>query len=95
MVDWKIEAQEQAAAAGELRVKLAERLEYLRTKISITRQQLITEDNNLDRVILQWKLAQLQEEEAWLEGVLFSKPVKHADESAGAYADMPTMMPGA
>lgn len=95
MTDWKREAQEQAAKTGELLIKLAERLEYLRTQISATRQMWIIEDNNFDRVILKWKLDRLQDEESWLEGILFAKPAKHADESVGAYADMSTMMPGA
>ena len=70
-IDWKQEAQKQAAAAGELNISLAERLELLRTQEAEIRQYLILEDNDLDRVILEWKLKQLREQIDWLEGIMY------------------------
>lgn len=71
VTDWKREAQSQAAAAGELRILLAYRLEELRTQQTALRKCLALEDHDLDRVILQWKVEQLQEHIDWLEGVLY------------------------
>lgn len=68
---WKREAQSQAAAAGELRILLAYRLEELRTQQTALRKCLALEDHDLDRVILQCKVEQLQEHIDWLEGVLY------------------------
>lgn len=67
---WKHEAQTQAASAGELRILLAYRLEELRTQQTALRKCLVSEDSDLDRVILQWKIAQLQEHIDWLETVM-------------------------
>ena len=78
--NWKQEAQKQAADAGELKMKLAERLEHIRTEISTARQYLRFEDNNLDRVVLEWKLGQLQKEEEWLEGILYG----HREQNSAA-----------
>lgn len=71
ITDWKYEAQTQAAAAGELRILLAYRLEELRTQQTALRKCLALEDNDLDRVILQWKVEQLQDHIDWLEGMLY------------------------
>lgn len=72
-INWKYEAQKQAADAGELKISLAERLESLRTQEVEIKQHLIFEDNNFDRVILEWKLKQLREQIDWLEGILYGK----------------------
>lgn len=72
-INWKFEAQKQAACAGELRISLAERLESLRTQAAEIGQHLILEDNDLDRVILEWKLKQLREQIDWLEGILYGQ----------------------
>lgn len=68
--DWKYEAQTQAAAAGELRILLAYRLKELRTQQTALWKCLTLEDCDLDRVILQWKLKQLQEHIDWLENAI-------------------------
>lgn len=70
-INWKYEAQKQAACAAELKIALAERLESLRTQEAEIKQHLIFEDNNFDRVILEWKLKLLREQIDWLEGILY------------------------
>lgn len=78
-MEWEQEAKKQAAAAGEMLIKIAERLEDIRTRISTTRQMLLMEDNHMDQAILQWKLRQLQEQEAWMESVLYGRQVNSND----------------
>lgn len=70
---WKKGAQEQAAAAGELRIALGMRLEAVRTDMAVTEQTLLCEDNRFDREILSWKLAQKRAEAQWLEEILYGK----------------------
>ena len=70
---WRMEALKQTMAAGELRIAIAERLEAVRTKMAVTRQNLAYEDNEFDRVILEWKLKQLQEQDEWLVALLYGK----------------------
>lgn len=67
---WKREAQTQAAAAGELRILLACRLEELRTQQTALRRHLVLEDSDLDRVIVTWKIEQLQQHIDWLENIV-------------------------
>lgn len=62
---WKNEARKQAAAAGEMRIVLAERLEEVRTDIAVSEQLLLVEDNELDRAILIWKISQKKSEAEW------------------------------
>ena len=70
---WKMEAQRQAAETGEMMITLAERLEAVRTDIAVSEQLLLDEDNELDRVILSWKVSQKKREAEWLERVLYGK----------------------
>ena len=70
---WKLEAQKQAAETGEMMIALAERLEAVRTDIAVSEQLLLDEDNELDRVILTWKVSQKKSEAEWLERVLYGK----------------------
>lgn len=70
---WKLEAQKQAAETGEMMIALAERLEAVRTDIAVSEQLLLDEDNELDRVILSWKVSQKKSEAEWLERVLYGK----------------------
>ena len=70
---WKLEAQKQAAETGEMMIALAERLEAVRTDIAISEQLLLDEDNELDRVIMTWKVSQKKSEAEWLERVLYGK----------------------
>lgn len=69
-VDWKREAQKHAAAAGEFRIALAERLELIRNRICATRNQMAAEYNIDIYIRLQVKYQQLQNQEEWLESVL-------------------------
>lgn len=70
---WKLEAQKQAAETGEMMIALAERLEAVRTDIAVSEQLLLDEENELDRVILTWKVSQKKSEAEWLERVLYGK----------------------
>ncbi len=69
---WKREAQAQAAAAGEFKMLLTLRLEELQTEKISLQKYLILEDNDLDRVILQWKIEQLQKHIEWFESALLN-----------------------
>lgn len=70
---WKLEAKRQAGETGEMMIALAERLEAVRTDIAVSEQLLLDEDNELDRVILTWKVSQKKSEAEWLERVLYGK----------------------
>lgn len=70
---WKLEAQKQASETGEMMIALAERLEAVRTDIAVSEQLLLDEENELDRVILAWKVSQKKSEVEWLERVLYGK----------------------
>ena len=73
---WKLEAQKQAAETGEMMIALAERLEAVRTDIAVSEQLLLDEENELDRVILSWKVSQKKSEAEWLERVLYGRRKK-------------------
>ena len=68
--DWKLEAQKQAASAGELRIGIAVLIDEYRARSEGIRKMLETEDNHLDQVILQFKLQTYQGIEKELEQVL-------------------------
>lgn len=72
-IDWKYEAQTQAAAAGELKISIAEYLEELRVQKTALIRQLTLEDHDFDRVILQWKIKQLQQHIDRLEAILYGQ----------------------
>lgn len=79
-LNWKYEAQKQAADAGELKMKLAERLEELRTECAITNQHCLWAESEYDQVVLQWKSEQLQKQIDWLEGILYG----HREQNSAA-----------
>ena len=79
-LNWKYEAQKQAACAGELKMKLAERLEELRTEYAITNQHCLWAESEYDQVVLQWKSEQLQKQIDWLEGILYG----HREQNSAA-----------
>lgn len=81
MLSWENEARVQSAAAGEIRMKLAEHLEDIRNNISSLRQQAQTETNDMSIALIQWKIEQLQKEENWLESLLFAKTKNSAMEA--------------
>lgn len=69
-INWEQEAKKQCAAAGELRIILAERLEAIRTSIRDTRRMLDAEKDPDTVIRLQLKGTLLQREADWLESVL-------------------------
>lgn len=79
-INWKYEAQKQAADAGELKMKLAARLEELRTEYAITNQHCLWAESEYDQVVLQWKSEQLQKQIDWLEGILYG----HREQNSAA-----------
>lgn len=56
------------------------RLEEIRTRILGNKRFLTMEENSIDRVILEWKIRQLQEEEAWLESILHKRHSERKDD---------------
>ena len=71
--NWEQEAKKQCAAAGELRIILAERLEAIRTSIRDTRRMFDAEEDPDTAIRLQLKGTLLQREADWLESVLSKK----------------------
>lgn len=69
-VNWKKEAQKNAAAAGEFRIKLCCRLDELKTRYrNLQKEAIDSNDYNQMYCILN-RLSFINEEIAWLEGVL-------------------------
>ena len=68
--DIAIDALEQTAAAGEMKIAIAQKLEEIRTSIVNIRHMLLTEDTALDQAILSWKKAQLEKWAIFLEDLL-------------------------
>ncbi len=69
-IDWKQEALKQIAAAGEMKIAVAEKLEEVRADIVNIRHMLITEDTALDQAILCWKKEQLEKWTIFLEDLI-------------------------
>ena len=67
---WKLEAQKQAAEAGEMRIALAVRLEELRTNMNKIEQRREEEDKSVTKYLLGMKIETLREQAAWIESVL-------------------------
>lgn len=67
---WKLEAQKQAAGAGELRIKIAEHLEELRMRITDLKEMEHPENDDMSAMIIKWEISQLKKEEEWLEDLL-------------------------
>lgn len=79
-IDWKQEAQKHAAAAGEMKIVIAQKLEEVRADIVNIRHMLITEDTALDQAILSWKRAQLEKWAIFLEDLLSGSVKKSVGE---------------
>lgn len=73
MMDWKQEAQIQAADAGELKIALAAHLDELRLGIQDTCRQLENEDDTEIQVQLCMKEMLLRREYDWMAGILAGK----------------------
>ena len=78
--DWKQEALKHAAAAGEMKIAIAQKLEEVRTDIVNIRHMMITEDTALDQAVLSWKKAQLEKWAIFLEDLLSGRVKKTVGE---------------
>lgn len=67
---WANEARIQAAAAGELKIALAEKLEETRQRKEVVGGLITETRSDMDRVVLDWKLMQFEEQEKWLVEML-------------------------
>ena len=73
IIDWKVEAQKQASAAGTLKIKIAFRLDDINTRLTtLKRDATIESDVNILNCILN-RISILEEEKRWLESILNSK----------------------
>ena len=73
IIDWKEEAQKQAIAAGELKIKIAIRLSDVTSRIyDLKKQAGDTEEVNMLICILN-RISLYKEEKRWLESILNSK----------------------
>ena len=70
---WKTEAQKHAAAAGELKVALGERLEEIRRRKTSIEDLAPGVKTDMDKAVAEWKIKQYKEQEQWLEVVLQGK----------------------
>lgn len=68
---WKREAQEQAAHAGELKIRIAKRLEEDRTKIAMLRVRAKGEKDAIRKTLTEYSIEKLAEEESMLEELLY------------------------
>ena len=68
---WRREAQEQAAHAGELKIRIAKRLEENRTKIAVLRTRAKGEKDAIRKMITEYNIERLAEEERALEELLY------------------------
>lgn len=69
-INWKHEAQKQAAAAGELKIAICVRLKEIETQQEIDKKQLIWAIPQIDKIILEWKIEQNQKQIDWLKSLL-------------------------
>ena len=68
---WKREAQEQATCAGELKIRIAKRLEEDRTKIAMLRARAKGEKDAIRKTLTECSIERLTEEESMLEELLY------------------------
>lgn len=70
IIDWKEEAQKQASAAGELKIKIATRLSDVTSRIyDLKKQAGETEEVNMLTCILN-RISFYEEEKRWLQSLL-------------------------
>lgn len=70
IIDWKEEAQKQASAAGELKIKIATRLSDVTSRIyDLKKQAGSTEEVNMLTCILN-RISFYEEEKRWLQSLL-------------------------
>lgn len=68
---WRREAQDQAARAGELKIRIAKRLEEDRTKIAMLRVRVKGEKDVIRKTLTEYSIERLAEEESVLEELLY------------------------
>lgn len=78
IVDWKKEAQLNAVELGELLFLIAARLDEVRTEYATIKTKSENTVDNMDCIVMHWKLSQLQKQIDWLEFALYRKNDVHA-----------------
>lgn len=68
---WKREAQEQAACAGELKIRIAKHLEEDRTKIAMLRARVRGEKDIIRKTLMECSIEKFTQEERVLEELLY------------------------
>ena len=74
----KKEAQLNAAELGELLFLIAARLDEVRTEYATIKTKSENTVDNMDCIVMHWKLSQLQKQIDWLEFALYRKNDVHA-----------------
>lgn len=74
----KKEAQLNAAELGELLFLIAARLDEVRTEYATIKTKSENTVDNMECVVMHWKLSQLQKQIDWLEFALYRKNDVHA-----------------
>ena len=74
---WRQEAQRQAAAAGELKIALAERLSEINWRIKGAREARQSVGDVPQRLICDWQIDRLNAEKVWLEGLINGEEDRH------------------
>lgn len=76
--DWEKEAKQNAAELGELLILIAARLDEVRVEYSNIKSKIENTVDNMECVVMHWKLSQLQKQIDWLEFALYRKNDVHA-----------------
>lgn len=74
---WQQEAQRQAAAAGELKIALAERLSEINWRIKGAMEARQSVGDVPQRLICDWQIDRLNAEKVWLEGLINGEEDRH------------------
>lgn len=69
-INWKREAQINAAAAGELKIAIRARIDEIEKQQADNRTQLLFAETKIDELILAWKIEQEQKQIEWLKSLL-------------------------
>lgn len=69
-INWKHEAQKQAAAAGELKIAIRARIDEIEKQQADNRTHLLFAETKIDELILEWKIGQEQKQIEWLKSLL-------------------------
>lgn len=76
-INWKHEAQKQAAAAGELKMAIRARIDEIEKQQADNRTHLLFAETKIDELILDWKIEQEQKQIEWLKSLLCGKGEEH------------------